>query len=65
MRLELQSDNQSHISMELRTKLNSLWDRLKIDVTHREHFVCSKKGIGKGVIRDVNLIVLNIFYITY
>lgn len=52
-RLELQSENQSHMSMELRTKLNSLWDRLQIDVTHRERFVCTKKGIGKKVIQEV------------
>ncbi|XP_025411967.1 protein regulator of cytokinesis 1-like isoform X2 [Sipha flava] len=54
-RLELQSENQSQISMELRTKLNSLWDRLQIDVTHREHFVCNKKGIGKKVIQELKL----------
>lgn len=42
------------MAMELRTKLNSLWDRLQIDVTVREHFVSTKKGYGKSVINEVN-----------
>lgn len=41
------------MAMELRTKLNSLWDRLQIDVTHREQFVSSIKGFGKSVINEV------------
>lgn len=43
------------MAMELRTKLNSLWDRLQIDVSYREHFVSTKKGYGKKVIHDVRI----------
>jgi len=52
-RLEDQTENQKCIAMELRTKLNSLWDRLQIDVTYREHFVSVKKGFGKRVISEL------------
>jgi len=51
--LENQTENQKCMAMELRTKLNSLWDRLQIDVSYREHFVSTKKGFGKTVIQDV------------
>lgn len=51
--MEYQTENQKCMAMELRTKLNSLWDRLRIDVTYREHFVSSKKGFGKTVINEV------------
>ncbi|XP_025192531.1 protein regulator of cytokinesis 1-like isoform X2 [Melanaphis sacchari] len=54
-RLENQTENQKCVAMELRTKLNSLWDRLQIDVTYREHFVSTKKGFGKTVIQDLKL----------
>lgn len=53
------------MAMELRTKLNSLWDRLQIDVSYREHFVSTKKGFGKTVIQDVLLKILFCFYINY
>lgn len=49
--------------MELRTKLNSLWDRLQIDVTYREHFVSTKKGFGKSVIQEVHRVLI-IFILT-
>ncbi|XP_022180991.1 protein regulator of cytokinesis 1-like isoform X7 [Myzus persicae] len=54
-RLENQTENQKCMAMELRTKLNSLWDRLQIDVTYREHFVSTKKGFGKTVIQELKL----------
>ncbi|XP_060877460.1 protein regulator of cytokinesis 1-like isoform X2 [Metopolophium dirhodum] len=54
-RLENQTENQKCMAMELRTKLNSLWDRLQIDVTYREHFVSTKKGFGKLVIQELKL----------
>lgn len=54
-RLEDQTENQKCMAMELRTKLNSLWDRLQIDVTYRENFVSSKKGFSKSVINEVYL----------
>jgi len=54
-RLENQTENQKCMAMELRTKLNSLWDRLQIDVSYREHFVSTKKGFGKTVIQEVTL----------
>ncbi|CAI6342896.1 unnamed protein product [Macrosiphum euphorbiae] len=54
-RLENQTENQKCMAMELRTKLNSLWDRLQIDVTYREHFVSTKKGFGKSVIQELKL----------
>jgi len=47
--------------MELRTKLNSLWDRLQIDVTYREHFVSVKKGFGKRVISEVYIFFILLF----
>ncbi|XP_050442181.1 protein regulator of cytokinesis 1-like isoform X2 [Adelges cooleyi] len=52
-RLEEQTENQKCVSMELRTKLSSLWDRLQIDVTYREQFVSNKKGFGKRVIQEL------------
>ncbi|XP_016656385.1 protein regulator of cytokinesis 1 isoform X6 [Acyrthosiphon pisum] len=54
-RLENQTENQKCMAMELRTKLNSLWDRLQIDVSYREHFVSTKKGFGKSVIQELKL----------
>ncbi|XP_026816644.1 protein regulator of cytokinesis 1-like isoform X3 [Rhopalosiphum maidis] len=54
-RLENQTENQKCMAMELRTKLNSLWDRLQIDVSYREHFVSTKKGFGKTVIQDLKV----------
>lgn len=53
IRLEYQTENQKCITMELRTKLNSLWDRLQIDVTYRENFVSNKKGFGNTIINEV------------
>jgi len=60
-RLEDQTENQKCIAVELRSKLNSLWDRLLIDVTYRENFVSNIKGFGKSVINEV-CIKFNIIY---
>ncbi|VVC42520.1 Hypothetical protein CINCED_3A018181 [Cinara cedri] len=54
-RLNDQVENQKCIAMELRTKLNSLWDLLKIDMSYRVNFVNSKKGYDKNVIDQLKM----------
>lgn len=56
-RLENQAENQKSIATELRTKLNTLWNRLQVNVTYRERFVSTKFGYDKSIINEVYTII--------
>lgn len=53
--MEDQTENQKRMTLELKTKLSTLWERLQIDITYRAHFMCTKKGYSKTVIHDVRI----------